>query len=75
MPMILPTPQELACLSWHERARIIRRLRAYMRELDEYVEPVTQTKRTARGAKAIAAYERAWGEQVRAEARRLAGES
>lgn len=33
MPVILPTPDELASLPWHTRDRVLRRLRAYKREV------------------------------------------
>lgn len=73
MPFVLPTPEELIRLDWRQRNKVIARLRAYERALGLYVgEP---QPRTALTEQARAEREREWGESVRAEARRLAGET
>lgn len=73
MPLILPTPTELAALPWHTRDRVLRRLRAYEREVGLLVTPADGTRyRATREATQRA--NAAWAEGVRAEARRLAGE-
>ena len=71
MPLTIPTPAELAAMPWHSRDRIIRFLRAYERELGMHVEPVTRTRRSAAGKGRASMKDRAWGEAVREEARRL----
>lgn len=73
MPFLLPTPEELVHLDRRQRDRVIARLRAYERDLGLYVEDAVP--RTRLTTTAHAERERAWGESVRAEARRLAGES
>ena len=72
MPMLLPSPDELIHLDRRQRDRVVQRLRAYEKALGIYVTDATT--RTRLTAAAIAEREKAWGEQVRAEARRLAGE-
>lgn len=72
MPFLLPTPEELIRLDRRQRDAVIARLRSYERALGVYV--VDAKPRTAMTAEAMAERERAWGESVRAEARRLAGE-
>jgi hypothetical protein len=81
MPIAIPTPEELARMDWHKRDRVARTLREYERAVGVYVEAgnprttrLTDEGRALRAAE-IAAREAAWGEEVRAEARRLAGES
>ena len=72
-PVIFPAPAELAALPWHTRDRVMRRLRAYEREVGLLVAPADGVRyRATREATARA--NAAWAEGVRAEARRLAGE-
>jgi hypothetical protein len=79
VPVLLPTPDELAAMDWHARERAISRARRLLSEYAQRWEPVerryrmTEDERTA-SAERRAEYDRAWGESVRAEARRLAGE-
>lgn len=75
MPIAFPTPDELAAMPWHQRDRVLRRLRAYERAVGLYVVPTERTTRSAAGEGVRRNYLREWGEQVRAEARRLAGEA
>lgn len=73
MPLVLPEPHELAHMPRYQRDKVIARLRAYERALGVYLGPAQP--RTRMTAQAIAEREQAWGERVRAEARRLAGEA
>jgi len=80
MPLLIPTPEELARMDWHKRDKVARTLREYERAVGVYVgdgNPRT-TRLTEEGRelrrKEIAEREAAWGEAVRAEARRLVGE-
>lgn len=74
MPILLPTPEEMSRLSWHKRDKVIRACRTLMRAYGEIlIEDMTQDGyRPAAEARAKAGV--TWGESVRAEARRLAGE-
>jgi hypothetical protein len=79
MPFVLPTPEELARMDWHKRERVLRSLRAYARQVGAYLEDapkrraLTPEERERREVERRD-YEREWGERVREEARRLAGE-
>lgn len=75
MPVILPTADELAQLDWHKRDRAVRAARNLLRAYGDAVEPVAPAKRYRLTDAQRAEREWAWGEAVRAEARRLAGET
>jgi hypothetical protein len=73
MPILLPTPDELADLDWHKRDKAVRAARALLRGYGVHVEPADRV-RWREGRERYAARHAAWAESVRAEARRLAGE-
>ncbi len=80
MAVILPTPAELARMDWYKRDAVLRSIRALERDLGAAFVPadirryrMTPEQKQQRAAE-ITAREAAWGEAVRAEARRLAGE-
>ena len=66
MPIVLPTPDEIARMDWHEREKAMQRARRTIRALrdaeslfDDRLERLWDTAATD------------WAESVRAEARRL----
>lgn len=74
MPLMLPTPTELAAMSWHKREKAIQRARRLLRDYgDVFADDMTEDLMLP-SAEARRRADVAWGEQVRAEARRLAGE-
>ena len=74
MPLTLPTPEELAALNWYQRDRVLRAARRLLAAYGEHVVPTPPSQRYALTDEQRKARDAAWGEQVRAEARRLAGE-
>lgn len=75
MPVALPTPDELARMDWHKRDKVLRAARRLLAAYGEITVPVPKSQRYALTPEQREAREAAWGEQVRAEARRLAGEA
>ena len=79
MPVVLPAPDEVARMNWYERDKVIHRVRTLLRDYTTSYEPVERWYRMTdeqkeRNAESRTRDEEAWGESVRAEARRLAGE-
>lgn len=73
-PIPLPTPDELGRMSWQQRDRAVMAARRLVRAYGGTVEADGGTRyRLTKAAKEANARE--WAEQVRADARRLAGEA
>lgn len=73
MPVILPTPDEIAAMPWHSRDRAVNAARALLRGYGDLVEPSEPTRWRSR-RDGYRSRHAAWAEGVRAEARRLVGE-
>lgn len=76
---MVPTPDELAAMPWHKRDKALLQLRSLMSAYGLAFEPARRTRMTeaqkARNAARRRKAAQAWGESVRAEARRLERES
>jgi hypothetical protein len=77
MPVILPTPDELALMPWHKRDRALAQAKALLASYSRSFEPggtrrhrMTDAQRQ-RSVQVRRKREAAWGAQVRAEAKRL----
>jgi hypothetical protein len=71
MPIILPTPEELAELDWHKRDKVVRAARRLLREYGAALTVDLPAEPRAISAEAQRRDDIVWGERVRAEARAL----
>lgn len=74
MPVALPTPDELARMDWYQRERAVRTARHLLRAYGGALTADLPKPPRPLSAEAQRSGDAVWGEQVRAEARRLAGE-
>lgn len=77
MPVLLPTPDELAAMPWHKRDKALAQARRLLASYTDAFEPggtrrhrMTEAQK-ARSAERRRKAAREWGERVRDEARRL----
>lgn len=81
MPIVMPTPEEASQMDWWHRDKVIRSARALLRGYGAIAVPAEprawRASPEVRAARKAARAEelRAWGEDVRAEARRINGEA
>lgn len=75
MPVLLPTPDELAVMPWHKRDKALHAARKLLTAYGLAFEPARRTRMTEaqrrRNAERRRRQAAKWGESVREEARRL----
>ena len=76
MPVILPTPDELAGMDWHKRDKVIRKARTLLAEYAEaYVEAMPRWYRMTDEQREASAAARALSDEMWAQREREAAEA